>query len=178
MFSNIGGKIKTLAVVIFGFGIAGSFFGAIGIGAMSESILAAILFFGTGFLLAWISVFFIYGFGELIERVTSIDDKLAPPMCVPPVAPPSAPQPMAPQPFAARPPVAPKPPTAPPVQPPASQAAKPGVYGDVVPVGVGKCAQCKWSDELWECVVQEGDHYTRKHLCNDCLKMYTPVTNG
>ena len=70
MFDNIGGKIKTLALVItiiwmvasciFGFALLCS-------GAVLGGILAA----GLGCLSAWIGSFLLYGFGELIEQQTT-----------------------------------------------------------------------------------------------------------
>ena len=59
MFTNIGGKIKGFAKIVFGI----------------EVVLSLLLAFGTGFFLAvpigifiaWLSVFLLYGYGELIE---------------------------------------------------------------------------------------------------------------
>lgn len=184
MFNNIGKKIKSLAIFVFVLGVIGSIVGAIvDLAVMMTGI--GIVLLPVGIVLSWISVFFIYGFGELIERVTSIDNKLGAVHTVPtqmstassstasvaldgntsvaPVAPPFVVQ---------------QSPTAPSVQSPSSSMVKTSAYGDAVPVGIGKCAHCKWSDELWECVVQEGEHSTRKRLCEECLGKYKRVTNG
>lgn len=71
MFDNIGGKIKTLAIVLCGVGIVASFIGGIVTSGMNQSpwgMLVAV----AGALASWILSFFIYGFGELIEKVTEI----------------------------------------------------------------------------------------------------------
>ena len=75
MFENIGGKIKTLAKVLCWAGIIvsliiGIFFLTIAEDSYSKEELYIVL--GIGFifvapLLSWISSFFLYGFGELIE---------------------------------------------------------------------------------------------------------------
>ena len=83
MFDNIGGKIKTLAKVICWAGIGFSiFFGLlVFIGcALSESgffdvvigFFLGILLIIIGSLASWIGSFFLYGFGELIERTAEI----------------------------------------------------------------------------------------------------------
>lgn len=72
MFSNIGKKIKTLAKVICIIGIVISFF--FGFWMMNIELFdgnkmtvpGLIIILG-GSLISWISSFFIYGFGELIE---------------------------------------------------------------------------------------------------------------
>lgn len=75
MFFNIGGKIKTLAKVVCGIGMVVS----IGYGlrfmdrGASDAVLYALLIAGIGCIISWISVFLLYGFGELIEKVSSIE---------------------------------------------------------------------------------------------------------
>ena len=80
MFKNIGKKIKTLAVVIFAIEMCVVIFS--GIAAIGGSfaipgtrstaaiggIAAAAGIWGIGFLTSWISSFFLYGFGELIDK--------------------------------------------------------------------------------------------------------------
>lgn len=78
MFSNIGGKIKTTAIVICWLGIIASAIMAIAYWANGKPQDDG---FGFGFLIggslaSWIGSFLTYGFGELIERVISIDKKL------------------------------------------------------------------------------------------------------
>ena len=67
MFDNIGGKIKLLAKILCWVGIVGSIFIGIflpGVGGGVEGFLIAVICS----LISWVSQFFIYGFGELIER--------------------------------------------------------------------------------------------------------------
>ena len=74
MYDNIGGKIKTLAKGIFivesiSFVIGGIAFMAID----SEFIVYGLLLLFFGPLVAWVSSWITYGFGELIEKVTEIE---------------------------------------------------------------------------------------------------------
>ena len=83
MFRNIGRKIKVVAKVFFWIGFALGILGgaaavvagiyafahggwAIGIGA----IVGGILFAGLMYLLSWLSVMLLYGFGELVDNST------------------------------------------------------------------------------------------------------------
>lgn len=85
MFNNIGKKIKTLAVVlfiimligVFVFGLLVMIYGTSAIPganrrdlffANSASVLVGIVIWCFGFLLSWIGSFFLYGFGELIDK--------------------------------------------------------------------------------------------------------------
>ena len=81
MFSNIGGKIKKLAVILCILGIIGSVTYAIicftNSSRYQDLTLYGILILVGGCLLSWIGSFFTYGFGELIERTVSIDEQLA-----------------------------------------------------------------------------------------------------
>ena len=78
MFDNISGKIKKLAEVICWIGIILS--SIIGIIMFSyaakfhsdDYILSGFLYIIFGSLLSWIASFFMYGFGELIEKTTEI----------------------------------------------------------------------------------------------------------
>ena len=80
MFSNIGWKIKTVAVVFCWFGIIGSIFIGIMYGTSLEvlpasaRVLVGILSIIFGSLLSWVSSFFIYGFGQLIENTDFLVD--------------------------------------------------------------------------------------------------------
>ena len=74
MFENIGGKIKGLAKFICWAGITITVLRNL-IGLNSRGF-AAIFWMVVGCLLSWIGSFFVYGFGELIEKVTSIDKTL------------------------------------------------------------------------------------------------------
>ena len=83
MFNNIGGKIKTLAKVLCWIGIAASVIG--GLYTFSESqlinpvgiILYLIIDVLSGSLISWLSSLVLYGFGELIEKATSMESKIS-----------------------------------------------------------------------------------------------------
>ena len=79
MFNNIGGKIKGLAKFVCWMGILSSIFVSFPMMASKDSpsglFIGLIVLIG-GCLLSWIGSFFTYGFGELISRAASIDDKL------------------------------------------------------------------------------------------------------
>ena len=87
MFENIGGKIKKLAVTITVLGMIASI--VLGIISLVNGAKVAryynnenpLLWTGlitivAGCLGSWLGSFFIYGFGELIERAVSIDRKM------------------------------------------------------------------------------------------------------
>lgn len=83
MFSNIGGKIKGLAQVLCWIGIIGSIiYGIVLISASSRmrysdnTVVAGVVVMIGGSVFSWVFSFFTYGFGELIERVQRIDNKL------------------------------------------------------------------------------------------------------
>ena len=98
MFNNIGAKIKgvvkfffvleCIGSVILGVstgvavGGAGYFGGKLlygssgGAGGVLLGFLAFVLVSAVGILLAWLSCLLVYGYGELIDRATSIDNKL------------------------------------------------------------------------------------------------------
>ena len=71
MFDNIGGKIKGLAKVLFWLeAIAAVIVGFVLVeGTEGLSLLFAI----AGVLVAWISAWFLYGFGEIIEKLCDIE---------------------------------------------------------------------------------------------------------
>lgn len=84
MFTNIGGKIKTLAKVICWVGIVASVISGIfsiiaGIASAENStfitLAAGILTMVMGSLGAWIGSFITYGFGEIVDNVKRISDK-------------------------------------------------------------------------------------------------------
>ena len=65
MFKNIGGKIKTLSVVVTWVGIVAAII--IGIALITfEVVLIGIIVIFAGCIISWISSFVLYGFGELI----------------------------------------------------------------------------------------------------------------
>lgn len=67
MFSNIGGKIKNLAMVLCGIGISGSVL--LGILLISNrAAVPGIIFMIVGSLFSWVGSFVLYGFGQLVEN--------------------------------------------------------------------------------------------------------------
>ena len=78
MFDDIAGKIKALAKVTCGLGIAASIMGAFALWAQSSPYnsptSAGVLVLVLGSLASWIGSFFTYGFGELIENTTRIHE--------------------------------------------------------------------------------------------------------
>lgn len=69
MFSNIGGKIKTLAQVVCGLGIGSSIITGFVLMLQSEdTIIFGIIVLIFGPLFSWISSFMTFGFGQLIEN--------------------------------------------------------------------------------------------------------------
>ena len=96
MFRNIGKKIKGLASVLFWIqaivwilaGIGIIIFSIVGVNFMSRiglsggigialGIIVGLLFAGLGFLLAWLSQFILYGFGELIDKTAETEKNTA-----------------------------------------------------------------------------------------------------
>ena len=77
MFKNIGGKIKVLALVVF---IAEAAVLAIsGIAIMADAhyddeMMTGLLTLVLGPVVAWVSSWLLYGFGELIEKVSMLND--------------------------------------------------------------------------------------------------------
>ena len=69
-FENIGSKIKTLAVVLTVVGIVASVI--FGFFILSANAGYGLLIMVVGSLISWVSSFFTYGFGELIEKTTEI----------------------------------------------------------------------------------------------------------
>lgn len=75
MYDNIGSKIKKLAVILtIAESIASFIAGTVMLAG--EAIGLALLFMFAGPLFAWASSFLLYGFGELIEKVGSIEEKV------------------------------------------------------------------------------------------------------
>ena len=79
-FDNISGKIKTLAKVLCSIGIIVSVIAGIVVMCIEYMdaylILPGLLIIIVGSLLSWVSSFFTYAFGELVERAISIDSRL------------------------------------------------------------------------------------------------------
>jgi hypothetical protein len=75
MYENIGEKIKILAKVLFAVLSALGVIGGIVVLSLDEGleILAVLLIFLLP-LIAWISSWCLYGFGEIIDKLTDIED--------------------------------------------------------------------------------------------------------
>jgi len=67
MFNNIGSKIKTLAIVLCLFKIVGCIITGFVV-MYTINFMIGLLISVVGSLISWISLFFIYGFGQLIEN--------------------------------------------------------------------------------------------------------------
>ena len=74
MFENIGMKIKNLALLICWLGIIASLI--LGIYQFNYSAITGIVIIIIGSLMSWISSFFIYGFGEIIESTINTSEKI------------------------------------------------------------------------------------------------------
>ena len=71
MFDNIGGKIKGLAKVLFWLETIAA--AIVGLGLVDGSEGLSLLFALVGVLVAWISAWFLYGFGEIIDKLCDIE---------------------------------------------------------------------------------------------------------
>jgi len=80
MFDNIGGKLKGIAKAFCWIGIIGSIILAIVYFSISNGngdlITSGIIILIVGCLVSWVGSLATYGFGELIDRIISIDKKL------------------------------------------------------------------------------------------------------
>ena len=89
MFDRVGKQIKDLAKSIAHFILFLFLLGAIAVVVVAVSyaedfrflnflcsLLPALLVLGIGYIVAWLSGLMLYGFGELIDRAASIDEKL------------------------------------------------------------------------------------------------------
>lgn len=72
MYDNIGSKIKKLATVIFVIIAIATFIVGFVIGSNNAPIIGFIVMIA-GPVLAWVSSFVLYGFGELIDKVCAIE---------------------------------------------------------------------------------------------------------
>ena len=72
MFENIGKKIKSLVVIIARIEFA--LFIIIGLSIIfSGRVLLGLLLGGIGCLFAWLSAFFVYAFGEMVDKLQDIE---------------------------------------------------------------------------------------------------------
>ena len=74
MFSDIGGKIKSVATTVFWVGLLVSIFAGIIMMAMGDAmILLGLITAVVGGLGSWLGSLFLYGFGELIAKTVQIE---------------------------------------------------------------------------------------------------------
>ena len=74
MYKNIGGKIKTLARVIFASEAIAAFIAAIAIMVSDEDLIPyGLIVLVVGPLVAWVSSWLLYGFGEIIDKLCAIE---------------------------------------------------------------------------------------------------------
>ena len=74
MYDNIGNKIKILAKVTFVLCAISSLLAGIVLMATSEyMVVAGLIIMVVGSLFSWIASWFMYGFGELIEKTSAIE---------------------------------------------------------------------------------------------------------
>ena len=79
MYDNIGGKIKGLAKAMFIFEAIGAVItGFVLCTADDDFILAGLLTLFCGPIVAWVSSWILYAFGELVEDVHAMRDKISP----------------------------------------------------------------------------------------------------
>ena len=79
MYSNIGGKIKALAIGLFAVEtLASVFYSLVMVVEDPDMIVLAFLTILFGPIVAWISTWLLYGFGELIDKATEIAENTAP----------------------------------------------------------------------------------------------------
>ncbi len=71
MFENIGGKIKGLSVAIFLIVAIGSVI--LGLSMLEVTDGVSLILSLIGVLIAWISSWFLYGFGEIIDKLCEIE---------------------------------------------------------------------------------------------------------
>ena len=71
MFDNIGGKIKGLAKVLFWLEAIASVI--VGLVLVEDTEGLSLLLAIAGVLVAWVSSWFLYGFGEIIDKLCDIE---------------------------------------------------------------------------------------------------------
>ncbi|MBQ6849008.1 MAG: hypothetical protein IJN76_03015 [Clostridia bacterium] len=74
MYTNIGGKIKALAIAVFVVGLFGSVLLGVGLMVTDENALpVGITMLLVGPVMAFFSSWLVYGFGELIDQASAIE---------------------------------------------------------------------------------------------------------
>ena len=75
MYKNIGKNIMALAVFITGLGVALSVMAFIIIWASKGDFWLALAVMAGGSFISWVNIFFMYGFGKLVENTSILADK-------------------------------------------------------------------------------------------------------
>jgi hypothetical protein len=73
MFENIGKKIKSLVVIITSIEFVLFIIAGIAL-IIADNFLLGILVGGLGCLFAWLTSFFMYAFGEIVDKVQCIEE--------------------------------------------------------------------------------------------------------
>ncbi|MBQ4648006.1 MAG: hypothetical protein IJB76_02460 [Clostridia bacterium] len=74
MYDNIGGKIKGLAKIIFVVeAIVAIITGSVIMDSDNDLFLVGLLVMVMGGIVAWVSTWLLYGFGELIDKTSAIE---------------------------------------------------------------------------------------------------------
>ena len=74
MYDNIGKKLKGFAKTIFAICLIASVIGGIAIMAIDGDLaIIGIIVMAVGILVSWISTWFLYGFGEIVDKVCDIE---------------------------------------------------------------------------------------------------------
>ena len=74
MFENVSEKIKSVAYATAILGILTSVIGGLFLLSDDDTMLIGLIVAGLGSLFSWIIAIFIYGFGELLEKVCVIEE--------------------------------------------------------------------------------------------------------
>ena len=74
MYDNIGGKIKGLAKAIFIIGAVVSFIAGIVLMFVNDNLIfVGVLIWFIGIIVSWVSSWVLYGFGEIIDKISDIE---------------------------------------------------------------------------------------------------------
>ena len=74
MFENVSGKVKTVAHFTAILGIIASVIGGLFFMSREESFIIGLILAVIGSLFSWIIAIFLFGFGELLEKVGDIEE--------------------------------------------------------------------------------------------------------
>lgn len=75
MFSDVGAKVKGVAIVTMALGVIGSVIS--GIGMMRNSFFLAVILIAVGILVSWLGSLLVFAFGELVENSAIIASNIS-----------------------------------------------------------------------------------------------------